>query len=75
MLFICVSVRNEEKRKNVQVGNDLSSKELGSFGSGLSSFGRDTDLLMMGVSGSLLGFSMAMMGGITASFDSDTLRS
>lgn len=60
------------------MGNDLSSKvveELGSIGSGLSSFGRDTDLLTMGVSGSLLDFSMAMMGGITASLDRDILRS
>ena len=48
---------------------------MGSLGSGFSSFEKDTDLLMTGVSsgkGSPIDFSIAMTG---ASFDRDTLRS
>ena len=48
---------------------------MGSLGSGLSSFERDTDLLMTGASsgnGSPFDFSIAMTGG---SIDRDTLRS
>ena len=48
---------------------------MGSLGSGFSSFERDADLLMTGVSsgkGSPFDFSIAMTG---ASFDRDTLRS
>ena len=48
---------------------------MGSFGSGLSSFERDTDLLMTTVSSrkrSPFDFSIAMTG---TSFDRDTLRS
>lgn len=44
----------------------------------MSNVERDRDLLIAGVSsreGSLLDFSMAMTGGIIASFDRDTLRS
>lgn len=46
---------------------------LGSLGSGLSSFERDTDLLITAVSS--MDFSMAMTGGIIVSFDRDALRS
>ena len=48
---------------------------VGSLGSGFSSFERDADLLMTGVSsgkGSPFNFSIAMTG---ASFERDTLRS
>jgi hypothetical protein len=66
----------------IQEGNKLSPKEVeegslevGSLGSGFSSFERDTDLLITGVSsgkGSPFDFSIAMTG---ASIDGDTLRS
>lgn len=72
----------EGVRSRVNEGNKLSLKEVeegslgvGSLGSGFSSFERDTDLLMTGVSSgkwSPFDFSIAMTG---ASFDRDTLRS